>query len=222
MIDKKIYLINQNIIKTCKKFNRNFNDINIVAISKTIARENIIEAINCGCKIFGENYVNEAKQKWPNILKDHPNLRLHFVGHLQTNKVKSVVELFDCIETVDNEKLALEIANQQLKLSKNCEIFIQVNLADEVQKSGVAISKLPSFIKFCKNLNLNITGLMTIPPVNEFPSPYFALLAKLANEHDLKNLSMGMSSDYQEAIALGANYIRLGTAIFGPRSQTKN
>ncbi|NCA28532.1 MAG: YggS family pyridoxal phosphate-dependent enzyme [Proteobacteria bacterium] len=220
MINNKLHLINQNIAKTCATFNKQVKDIKIVAVSKTIASENIIEAINCGCKIFGENYVTEAKQKWPKILQDFPNTKLHFIGHLQTNKVKLALELFDCIESVDNEKLALEIAKQQQKLSKRPEIFLQVNIGDEEQKSGIALEKLPDFLKFCQKLDLNVVGLMAIPPAHESPSPYFALLAKLARELNLKNLSMGMSSDYQEAIALGANYIRLGTAIFGPRNSS--
>ena len=218
MINNRLYLINQNIAKTCATFNKQAKDIKIVAVSKTIASENIIEAINCGCKIFGENYVTEAKQKWPKILQDFPNTKLHFIGHLQTNKVKLALELFDCIESVDNEKLALEIAKQQQKLSKRPEIFLQVNIGDEEQKSGIALEKLPDFLEFCLRLNLNVVGLMAIPPANECPAPYFALLAKSARDLNLKNLSMGMSLDYQEAIALGANYIRLGTAIFGPRN----
>ena len=218
MLEKNLYLINQNISKTCKAFNRKPEDVNIVAVSKTIASEKIIEAINLGCKIFGENYIQEAQKKWLELREKYPQIKLHFVGHLQSNKAKEAVELFDCIETVDNEKLASEIAKAQKKLQKNREIFIQVNIGDESQKSGIAIENLSSFINFCKNdLALNVVGLMAVPPSNESASPYFALLAKLAYENNLEKLSMGMSADYEEAIALNSTHIRLGTAIFGAR-----
>jgi hypothetical protein len=218
MLEKNLYLINQNIAKTCKAFNRKTEDVNIVAVSKTIASEKIIEAINLGCKIFGENYIQEAQKKWVDLRKNFPQIKLHFVGHLQSNKAKEAVELFDCIETVDNEKLAREISKAQKKLQKNCQIFIQVNIGEEEQKSGIAIENLANFVNFCKNdLQLNVVGLMAVPPANESASPYFALLAKLARENNLQKLSMGMSSDYEEAIALNSTHIRLGTAIFGAR-----
>ena len=218
MIEKNLYLIKQNIAKACKTFNRRPEDINIVAVSKTIASEKIIEAINLGCKNFGENYIQEAQQKWVDLRKIYPNIKLHFIGHLQSNKAKESVELFDCIESIDSEKLAREIAKAQKKLQKNCEIFIQVNIGDEPQKSGIAIENLSTFINFCRNeLELNIVGLMAVPPANENASPYFALLAKLAKENNLTKLSMGMSTDYEDAIALNSTHIRLGTAIFGAR-----
>jgi len=217
-LEKNLYLINQNISKTCKAFNRKTEDVNIVAVSKTIASEKIIEAINLGCKIFGENYIQEAQKKWVELRKNYPQIKLHFVGHLQSNKAKEAVELFDCIETVDNEKLAREISKAQKKLQKDCQIFIQVNIGEEEQKSGIAIENLADFVNFCKNdLQLNVVGLMAVPPANESASPYFALLAKLARENNLQKLSMGMSSDYEEAIALNSTHIRLGTAIFGAR-----
>lgn len=219
MIEKNLYLIKQNIAKACKTFDRKVEDVNIVAVSKTIASEKIIEAINFGCKIFGENYIQEAKQKWVDLRKNYPQIKLHFIGNLQSNKAKEAVELFDCIESVDNEKLAREIAKAQKKLQKNCEIFIQVNIGDESQKSGIAVENLSIFIKFCKkDLELNVVGLMAVPPANENASPYFALLAKLAKENNLEKLSIGMSSDYEDAIALNSTNIRLGTAIFGART----
>ncbi len=218
MIEKNLYLIKQNIAKACKTFDRKVEDVNIVAVSKTIASEKIIEAINFGCKIFGENYIQEAKQKWVDLRKNYPQIKLHFIGNLQSNKAKEAVELFDCIESVDNEKLAREIAKSQNKLQKNCEIFLQVNIGDESQKSGIAVENLSTFINFCKNdLELNVVGLMAVPPANENASPYFALLAKLAFENNLEKLSMGMSVDYEDAIALNSTHIRLGTAIFGAR-----
>jgi pyridoxal phosphate enzyme (YggS family) len=218
MIEKNLYLIRQNIAKACETYNRKPKDVNIVAVSKTIASEKIIEAINLGCKNFGENYIQEAKQKWVDLRKDYPQIKLHFVGNLQSNKAKEAVELFDCIESVDNEKLAREISKEQKKQQKNREIFIQVNIGEELQKSGVAIENLSNFVNFCKkDLELNVVGLMAVPPSGESASPYFALLAKLAYENNLAKLSMGMSADYEEAIALNSTHIRLGTAIFGAR-----
>ena len=218
MIEKNLYLIKQNIAKACKTFDRKPEDVNIVAVSKTIASEKIIEAIDLGCKIFGENYIQEAQQKWFDLRKNYPQIKLHFIGHLQSNKAKEAVELFDCIESVDSEKLAREIAKAQKKLQKNCEIFIQVNIGDESQKSGIAIENLSTFINICKHdLELNVVGLMAVPPANENASPYFALLAKLAYENNLAKLSIGMSADYEDAIALNSTHIRLGTAIFGAR-----
>lgn len=218
MIEKNLYLIRQNIAKACETYNRKPEDVNIVAVSKTIASEKIIEAINLGCKTFGENYIQEAKQKWVDLRKDYPQIKLHFVGHLQSNKAKEAVELFDCIESVDNEKLAREISKEQKKQQKNREIFIQVNIGEEPQKSGVAIENLSNFVNFCKkDLELNVVGLMAVPPTSESASPYFALLAKLAYDNNLLKLSMGMSADYEEAIALNSTHIRLGTAIFGAR-----
>ena len=223
MIEKNLYLIRQNIAKACQIFARNSSKVKIVAVSKTIARENIVEAIKCGCKIFGENYLQEAQQKWPEIKQEFPDIQLHFVGHLQSNKAKDAVALFDCIESVDSENLAREIAKQQAKLNKIIDIFIQVNIGAEPQKSGIAIEKLGDFINLCRDqLKLRVMGLMAIPPAEEFPAPYFALLAKLAKQYNLTNLSMGMSSDYHEAIALGATHIRLGTAIFGARQPKAN
>ncbi len=218
MIEKNLYLIKQNIAKACKTFDRKPEDVNIVAVSKTIASEKIIEAIDLGCKIFGENYIQEAQQKWFDLRKNYPQIKLHFIGHLQSNKAKEAVELFDCIESVDSEKLAREIAKAQKKLQKNCEIFIQVNIGDESQKSGIAIENLSTFINICKHdLELNVVGLMAVPPANDNASPYFALLAKLAYENNLAKLSIGMSADYEDAIALNSTHIRLGTAIFGAR-----
>ena len=218
MIEKNLYLIRQNIVKACETYNRKPEDVNIVAVSKTIASEKIIEAINLGCKIFGENYIQEAQKKWVELREKYPQIKLHFVGHLQSNKAKEAVELFDCIESVDSEKLAREIAKAQKKLQKNCEIFIQVNIGDESQKSGIAVENLSTFINICKNdLELNVVGLMAVPPANDNASPYFALLAKLAYENNLAKLSIGMSADYEDAIALNSTHIRLGTAIFGAR-----
>ena len=211
-------MIKEKIASTCKIFNKNSDDINIIAVSKTIASEKIYEAINCGCKIFGENYVQEASQKFPEIKKKFPDISLHLIGHLQSNKVKEALEIFDCIQTLDSEKLAKALAKEIQKQDKNIEIFIQVNIGQESQKYGIEIDDVDDFIRFCKmDLSLNIVGLMAIPPANELASSYFALLKKIANKNNLHKISMGMSSDYSQAIALGSTHIRLGTALFGER-----
>lgn len=178
----------------------------------------IDSVIALGCKNFGENYIKEAQEKWPEVKKNHPEIRLHFIGHLQSNKAAEAVDLFDSIQSLDSEKLAIALKKEIIKQKKNPEIFIQVNIGEESQKSGILPQDLANFVKFSRDeCGLNVTGLMCIPSSNEAASPYFALLAKLAKQNDLKNLSMGMSSDFEEAIALGATHIRIGTAIFGER-----
>lgn len=205
------------IEKYCKIYNKKPASIDLVAVSKKQPEDKILEAINCGCKIFGENYINEAKEKWVQIKRDH-DVKLHFIGHLQSNKAKDAVELFDVIETVDSQKLANEIAKAAKKLNKNPEIFIQVNIGQEEQKGGVDPSEVVSLVQYCKDeCVLNVVGLMCIPPSEEAASPYFALLAKMVKENGLEKLSMGMSSDFEEAIACGTSQIRIGTALFGSR-----
>lgn len=216
-IERNLFLIHDKIRKACKLYRQDLARVNLIAVSKTVSEEKIIEAIEAGEKNFGENYIKEAKEKWPQIREKFPEIKLHFIGHLQSNKASEAVDLFDCIETVDSEKLALAIKKECEKQSKNPEIFIQVNIGEEEQKGGIAPQEVKNFVKFCRENDLNVTGLMCIPPAGELASPYFALLAKLAKENDLKKLSMGMSADFEEAIALGATHIRVGSAIFGSR-----
>ncbi len=217
-IGRNLFLVKSKIEKACKLYRRDSSRVNLITVSKMVSAEKIIEAINCGCKIFGENYVKEAQEKWPQIKENFPEIKLHFIGHLQSNKAAEAIELFDCIESLDSKKLAVNLKKEIAKQKKNPQIFIQVNIGEEEQKGGVAPSELTELVKFSRDeCGLNVTGLMCIPPANETPAPYFALLAKLAQENNLENLSMGMSPDFEEAIALGANYIRLGTAIFGAR-----
>lgn len=218
-IERNLFLINDKIKNACKIYRQDVSRVNLIAVSKTISSENIIEAINAGCKIFGENYIKESAEKWPEIRKNHPEIKLHFIGHLQSNKAAEAVDLFDCIETLDSEKLALALKKEIKKQNKNPEFFIQVNIGEEDQKGGILPFEVKNFIKFCRAENLNITGLMCIPPSEELASPYFALLAKIARENNITKLSMGMSSDYEDAIALGTTHIRLGTAIFGEREK---
>lgn len=218
MIERNLLTIKDNIAKACKNYQRNIDDINIVAVSKTIAIEKIEQAIALGITNFGENYLKEAKEKWPELKSKYPNIKLHFIGHLQSNKVKDAFSIFDCIQSVDSINLANEIVKYQNKFQKIMPIFVQVNIGNEPQKSGVKIEETNDFIKFCKNnLNLEVKGLMAVPPSDKNPAPFFALLKKIATENGLKELSMGMSLDYDIAIALGSNYVRIGTALFGSR-----
>lgn len=223
-IEKNLYLINQKIKEVSKNYNKNCENVNLIAVSKKVEKEKIIQAINFGIKHFGENYIAEAYEKWVELKRNFTEIKLHLIGHLQTNKVKKALDLFDVIQSLDSEKLALEfqkeIAKKQEKDSdfKLPEFFVQVNIANEDQKSGIALEKTLEFVDFAKNkCGLNVVGLMCIPPENELASPYFALLNKLKNQAGLEKLSMGMSADYEQAIALNSDYIRLGTAIFGKR-----
>jgi pyridoxal phosphate enzyme (YggS family) len=217
-IERNLFLIHRKIEEACKIYGRLEQRVNLIAVSKTVSAEKISEAIAAGCKVFGENYVKEAQEKWPEIKKNFPEIKLHFIGHLQSNKTDEAVDLFDSIQTLDSEKLALALKKSAQKKSKNPEIFIQVNIGEEEQKGGILPSELSEFVKFARDeCALNVTGLMCIPPSSEAASPYFALLAKMARENNLEKLSMGMSADFEEAIALGANYVRIGTAIFGDR-----
>lgn len=218
-IKRNLFLINDKIKKACRLYSQESARVNLIAVSKMVEAEKIYEAIELGCKIFGENYIKEAKEKWPEIRKKFPEIKLHFIGHLQSNKAPEAVELFDCIQTLDSEKLALALKKEMQKQQKFPEVFIQVNIGEEEQKGGVLPAELKAFVKFCRDNELNVTGLMCIPPAEELASPYFALLSKLAKENGLKNLSMGMSADFEEAIALGATHIRIGTAIFGERKK---
>lgn len=217
-IERNLFLIKSKITKACQIYRQDAARVNLIAVSKMVEAQKIREAIVGGCQVFGENYIKEAGEKWPEIKKDFPEVKLHFIGHLQSNKAAEAVELFDCIESLDSEKLAVALKKETLKQQKNPEIFIQVNIGEEPQKGGILPSEVSNFVKFSRDeCALNVTGLMCIPPSNEAASPYFALLQKLARQSELKNISMGMSADFEEAIALGATHIRIGTAIFGER-----
>ncbi len=197
---------------------KNYPQVNLIAVSKTIDSTKIIEAINADCKIFGENKVLEAKDKWVALKSQYPNVKLHLIGHLQSNKAKEAIEIFDVIQTLDSEKLAGELFKEMQKQKKFPEFFVQVNIGEEPQKSGIAPSLVKEFVADIKaKYNFNITGLMAIPPADEEPALYFALLKKIADENNLKNVSMGMSGDFETAIDMGSNYIRIGTLIFGER-----
>ena len=194
------------------------NTLTIIAVSKTFPLEKIIPLIKHGHKDYGENKVQEAVEKWSNIKLEKSDLKLHLLGKLQTNKVKFAIRIFDFIHSVDSKKLAKKIADEQLKLNKKVKIFIQVNLGEEEQKSGISKNNLKDFYLYCKDLELDIIGLMCIPPINQNPTPFFQELDRLNKSLNLKELSMGMSSDYIEAVENSSTYLRIGSAIFGQRA----
>ena len=193
--------------------------VNIIAVSKTFPLEYINPLIEYGHQHFGENKVQEAISKWAQIKKINENLKLHMIGKLQTNKAKDAVKLFDYIHSLDSQKLADTLAKHQLNLNKSLKYFIQVNIGNEIQKSGIPVGELDAFYNYCKNeINLNILGLMVIPPNDNNPDKYFKSLYELNKSLVLQDLSMGMSADYIEAIKHGATFIRVGSSIFGQRS----
>jgi len=195
------------------------SEIKIIAVSKTFPVEKILPLIDYGHNDFGENKVQEATEKWTDIKKKKPNLNLHMIGKLQSNKVKQVIKLFDYIHSLDSIKLAKKISQQQRELKKDLKIFIQINIGNEIQKSGVTLKELPDFYKICtKDFNLKIVGLMCLPPNVEDTSIFFQEMNKAAKELSLNCLSMGMSSDYLNAINFNATHLRIGSKIFGERS----
>ena len=189
----------------------------IIAVSKTFPVSSILPLIKEGHIHFGENKVQEAVEKWSDIKKEFNTIKLHMIGKLQTNKVKYVLPLFDFIHSLDNEKLAIKISNEQKKHVKKPKIFIQVNIGEENQKSGIMKKDLKSFYNFCKNLNLDIVGLMCIPPLDNDPQPFFHEMNSLLKNLKLNELSMGMSKDYLLAVQNSLTYIRIGSKIFGDR-----
>jgi PLP dependent protein len=193
-------------------------DVTLVAVTKTIDQAPIRSVIAAGQMDFGENRVQEAKSKWPELKAAHPATRLHLIGPLQTNKAKDAVELFDVIHTLDRPKLAEAIAAELAKGTRRLELFIQVNTGEEQQKAGIGPTETDDFIALCRDrLALPVVGLMCIPPLDEEPALHFALLAKIGRANGLTRLSMGMSGDLETAIGLGATHVRVGTAIFGVR-----
>jgi hypothetical protein len=190
----------------------------IIAVSKTFPIENILPLIDHGHLNYGENKVQEALDKWTGIKSQNKNIKLHLIGRLQSNKVKLALRVFDYIHSLDSEKLANKIADEQTKQGKRPKIFIQVNIGNEDQKSGINKERLGNFYKFCKNLNLDIIGTMCIPPNDDNTEKYFFEMSKINQELNFKELSMGMSEDYLEAIKNNATYIRVGSKIFGSRA----
>jgi pyridoxal phosphate enzyme (YggS family) len=194
-------------------------EISLIAVTKTYGADAILPAIAAGQRIFGENRVQEAKAKWPPLRAAHPDIELHLIGPLQSNKVRDAVALFDAIHTVDRVKIAAALAGDMAAQARNPRLFIQVNTGEEPQKAGIAPREAESLLRTCQDqLGLKIDGLMCIPPFEEPPEPHFALLAKLARDLGLPSLSMGMSADFEAAIRCGATHVRLGSALFGARA----
>ena len=191
----------------------------IVVITKTFSLNEITPLLEIGHLHFGENKIQEAESKWVDVKNKYKNLQLHMVGKLQTNKVKKAVELFDYIHSLDNAKLASKISRYEKKLNKKVKLFIQVNLAKEIQKSGILLDDVNNFYNYCtKELSLNVIGLMCLPPTSSDSNKYFMTLQKISEKLNLTDISMGMSADYEQAIINGSTYLRLGTAIFGERN----
>ena len=214
---KNLLDIENNIKINLNKLNIN-NNPKIVAVSKTFKIDKILPLIEHGHNDYGENKVQEAVEKWTEIKKINPKLRLHMIGKLQTNKVKFAVKLFDFIHSVDSKKLARKIGEEQNKISKKIKIFLQVNIGDEHQKSGINKNEVDQLVSFSKEIGLDVIGLMCIPPVNIDPEVYFEEMSKLNKDLGFSELSMGMSSDYLIAAKYLSTYIRVGSSIFGQRS----
>jgi pyridoxal phosphate enzyme (YggS family) len=217
-IRARLNLVRQEIKMAAEAAGRDPADVRLVAVTKTVPASIIEEAVGAGQRCFGENRVQEARAKWPALKERHPDIELHLIGPLQSNKVREAVELFDVIETVDRPKLARALAEEMTSVGKRPRLFVQVNTGEEPQKAGIAPPETQAFVALCRDtFGLVIEGLMCIPPFEEEPAMHFALLAKLAEEVGVDELSMGMSGDFVRAIQFGATYVRVGTAIFGER-----
>ena len=213
----------QKLIIIENKIKSNLEDLKInnlpkiIAVSKTFKLDKILPLIDYGHIDFGENKIQEAVDKWTDIKEKNTNIQLHMIGKLQTNKVKLAVKLFDYIHSVDSEKLAKKIVDEQEKINKKIKIFIQVNIGKENQKSGIDKDRVNDLIVYCKKINLNVVGLMCIPPVNDDPKVYFREIFLMNTKFNFSDLSIGMSSDFLEASQNGATYLRIGSSIFGKR-----
>ena len=215
-----------NIVESFKKINSNIKKlnpnklVNIIAISKTFSLDYIKPLINFGHNHFGENKVQEAITKWSDMKKKNHNIRLHMVGRLQSNKAKEAVKLFDYVHSLDSKKLADTLSKYEKNLGRKLKYFIQVNIGNEIQKSGISTGELDAFYNYCSNeVNLDVIGLMVIPPNDNYAEKYFKSVRELNNSLGFKELSMGMSADYEHAIKYDTTFVRIGSSIFGPRSK---
>lgn len=217
-VAENLRVLTDRIEKAAQAVGRAPSDVELVAVSKFHTVASIRAALDSGHRAFGENRVQEAMEKWPGLKAEFPDVQLHLIGPLQTNKVSDAVALFDVIETLDRPKLAEKLAAEMSKQSRSLPCFVQVNTGEEVQKAGVLPAESDAFIKTCRETHgLNVDGLMCIPPQDEEPALHFAFLREIATRNVIKNLSMGMSADFEIAIELGATHVRLGTAVFGDR-----
>ncbi|WP_011582521.1 MULTISPECIES: YggS family pyridoxal phosphate-dependent enzyme [Chelativorans] len=211
--------VRDRMVQAVREAGRASKDVALVAVSKTFAADEILPVIEAGQRVFGENRVQEAQGKWPGLKEAFPDIELHLIGPLQSNKAKEAVALFDVIETVDREKIAAALAAEMEKQGRRLRLYVQVNTGLEPQKAGIDPRETAAFVARCREVHgLEIEGLMCIPPLDENPGPHFALLEKLAREAGVEKLSMGMSGDFETAIAFGATSIRVGSAIFGSRA----
>ncbi|BDW81220.1 YggS family pyridoxal phosphate enzyme [Erythrobacter sp. Dej080120_24] len=209
--------VRANIARVCKPARREAADVTLIAVSKTHPAERIEPLLEAGHRVFGENRVQEAQGKWPALREAYPDVELHLIGQLQSNKTDDAVALFDVIHSLDRPSLLKALAAAMDKAGRRVPCFVQVNIGDEEQKGGCAIADLPAFLEQVRASGIPLAGLMCIPPADIEPAPFFALLAKLAKDNGLDGLSMGMSGDYKTAVMLGATHVRVGTALFGAR-----
>ncbi|MEP0519492.1 MAG: YggS family pyridoxal phosphate-dependent enzyme [Hyphomicrobiales bacterium] len=214
--------VRSDIAQAVTRYDRQPDDVQLVAVTKTFEAEAIRPLLEEGLRVFGENRVQEAQGKWPGLQSEFPDIELHLIGPLQSNKAEDAVAQFDVIETVDREKIARALKKAQEELGVSRRFYVQVNTGDEPQKAGVSPTDAVAFVEKCRDqIGLNINGLMCIPPVDQVAAPHFALLRKLAQELEISKLSMGMSSDYDMAIMMGATHVRVGSAILGSRALPK-
>lgn len=214
----KLEQVRENIARAAKIAGRKAQDITLIAVSKTHSAEEIEPLLLAGQRIFGENRVQEAQAKWPQLRERHPAAQVHLVGQLQSNKADDAVALFDCIHSLDRPSLVTALGKAMAKAGKRVPCFIQVDIGEEEQKGGCAIADLPELIAQANAADIPLAGLMCVPPAGIEPTPFFALLDKLAQDNGLEGRSMGMSSDYEIAVQLGATHVRVGTALFGSRA----
>jgi pyridoxal phosphate enzyme (YggS family) len=210
--------VTRRIAEAARAAGRDPGQVTLVAVSKTHGADKVRELLAAGQRVFGENRVQEAEEKYPALKAEYPDLQLHLIGPLQTNKARDAVALFDVIESVDRERLAATLAKEMARVGRRPECFIQVNTGEEPQKAGVLPAELDAFVAACRDAHkLPVAGLMCIPPVDEEPALHFALLVKMAARNGLAKASMGMSADYEIAVRLGATHVRVGSALFGAR-----
>ena len=214
---RALHHVRETIAHAAKIAQREAADIELVAISKTHPAEAIAPLIAAGQRVFGENRVQEAQAKWPALLEAHDGLSLHLVGRLQSNKAEDAAMLFDCIHSLDRTSLVVALAKAFDKTGRQVPCFVQVDIGEEAQKGGCPIAEVPGLLAQARGADIPVIGLMCVPPLHVEPAPYFALLAKIAADNGLAKLSMGMSSDYETAIMLGATHVRVGSALFGAR-----
>ncbi len=209
--------VQANIARMCRPARREPEDVTLIAVSKTHPIERIEPLLEAGHRVFGENRVQEAESKWTPLRETYPDTELHLIGQLQSNKADEAVALFDCIHSLDRKSLLKALAKAMDKSGRRVPCFVQVNIGDEDQKGGCPIAELPDFLRKVRDAEIPVAGLMCLPPADIEPAPFFALLAKLAQDNGVDGLSMGMSGDYETAVQLGATHVRVGTALFGAR-----